>query len=277
MGLLRRMREKKGFSETESMIADYMLEHFRELADASVRQLAKNTYTSSAAIVRFSQKLGFEGYPDFKINFLAEMMRHDDEPEERYFLENDNLPALIDKIMNIGIGAIKETHDLLDPAAVARALHLMRTYDYYDFYGTGSNLYVANMMVDSLMLAGKHSSVHIPPEMQYLQAKDAPKHHLAIFLSCSGENRLLLKLAEELNRQGNSILSVTAHPKSTLAELSTVVLRGVTTEAVNEGGPRVFKLSCLYILHVMWGALLAGMHYKPAIRKSEWLAKNYHL
>lgn len=277
MGLLRRMREKKGFSETESMIADYMLEHFRELADASVRQLAKNTYTSSAAIVRFSQKLGFEGYPDFKINFLAEMMRHDDEPEERYFLENDNLPALIDKIMNIGIGAIKETHDLLDPAAVARALHLMRTHDYYDFYGTGNNLYVAEMMADSLMLAGKRSSVHMSPEMQYLQAKDAPKHHLAVFLSCSGENRLLLKIAEELNRQGNSILSVTAHPKSALAELSTVVLRGITAEAVNEGGPRIFEISCLYILHVMWGALLAGTHYKPAIRKSEWLAKNYYL
>lgn len=276
-GLLRRMKEKDGFSETESMIADYMMEHFRELATASVRQLAKSTYTSSAAIVRFSQKLGFEGYPDFKVRFLAEMMLQINEPRERSFQENDNIPALIDKFMNIGIGAIKEARDLLHPATVTYALHLMRKYDYYDFYGTGNNLYIENMMADRLMLAGKCSSIHVSPETQYLQAKGTSKNHLAILVSCSGENRLLVKIAQELNSHGNSMLCITAHPKSPLAELSTVVLQGVSTDLVNEGGRSVFELSCLYIMNVLWSALLAGSNYQATIQKSEWLAKTYYL
>ena len=153
--LLKRMQEKDGFSETECMIADYMIEHFRELANCSTRQLAKNTFTSSAAIVRFSQKLGFEGYADFKIRFFAEMMQQISEPRERAFTDRDTIPSIIDKLMHMGIGTIKDTHDLLEPASVTRALHLLRKAEYVDFYATGNNLYVAELMSDNLVMAGK--------------------------------------------------------------------------------------------------------------------------
>ena len=117
MANLRRvLQEKQGFSEAESAIADYLVEHFRELGNFSTRQLAKATYTNSAAIVRFTQKLGFEGYVDFKVHFMAEMMQHEDEPPERHFTRKDNVPLIMEKMMYLGINTFKETHDILDPA-----------------------------------------------------------------------------------------------------------------------------------------------------------------
>ena len=74
-GLVKQLQEQNGFSESECMIAEYLLKNFRMLAGMSTRQLAKDTYTNSAAIVRFSQKLGFGGYTEFKVQFLAEMMQ----------------------------------------------------------------------------------------------------------------------------------------------------------------------------------------------------------
>ena len=53
------------------MIATYLLANFRKLAGMSTRQLGKNTYTNSAAIVRFSQKLGFSGYTEFRVQFFS--------------------------------------------------------------------------------------------------------------------------------------------------------------------------------------------------------------
>ena len=70
-GLLKKLNDKTNFSNTEQVIANYIMENFREIGNYSTRQLAKKTFTSSAAIVRFSQKLGFEGYTDFKTKFLA--------------------------------------------------------------------------------------------------------------------------------------------------------------------------------------------------------------
>ena len=60
-GLIKQLQEKEDFSEAEGMIADYLLENFRLIAGMTTRQLAKAAYTNSAAIVRFSQKLGFGG------------------------------------------------------------------------------------------------------------------------------------------------------------------------------------------------------------------------
>lgn len=275
-GLLKRLQEKEGFSETERIVADYMLEHFRELANFSTRQLAKNTFTSSAAIVRFSQKLGFEGYADFKIRFLAEMMQQTSEPKERFFSEKDTIPDIIDKIMHMGTGAIKETHDLLEPASIVRTLHLLSKAKYVDFYATGNNLHTACMMSDGLVLAGKYSTVHMSMAMQYLQAKDVPKDHLSVFITRTGENRLLAQIAQELHRQGNSILCITARPKSTIASLADEVLRAVSAEDMEEGGPRIFLMSSFYILNVIWAALVTRSDLSAVHRKSEWLAKNFH-
>lgn len=66
-GLIKQLQEKEDFSEAEGMIADYLLENFRLIAGMTTRQLAKAAYTNSAAIVRFSQKLGFGGYTEFKV------------------------------------------------------------------------------------------------------------------------------------------------------------------------------------------------------------------
>ena len=60
--LVEQLQAKEGFSPSECILADFLLGNFRLLAGMSTRQLAKETYTNSAAIVRFSQKLGFGGY-----------------------------------------------------------------------------------------------------------------------------------------------------------------------------------------------------------------------
>ena len=64
MNLIKELQEKKGFSDSERTIADYLLKHSRLLPSMTTRQLARETYTSSAAIVRFCQKLGFGGYTE---------------------------------------------------------------------------------------------------------------------------------------------------------------------------------------------------------------------
>ncbi len=75
MKLLKMMQEKEKFSPTEWLIVKYLLENYRELPELSARQLAEKTYTSSAAVVRFCQKLGLKGYAEFKVRFLAEAMQ----------------------------------------------------------------------------------------------------------------------------------------------------------------------------------------------------------
>lgn len=124
--LIKILQEQKDFSETEIMIATYLLANFRKLAGMSTRQLGKNTYTNSAAIVRFSQKLGFSGYTEFRVQFLAEMMQYINHPkgEELVVSTKDSIHSLIDKVTAIEIDTLKETRNMLNPEDFLKALNL---------------------------------------------------------------------------------------------------------------------------------------------------------
>ncbi len=179
-GLVKQLQEKTGFSESEAMIADYLLTHFRMLPGMSTRQLAKETFTSSAAIVRFSQKLGFGGYTEFRVKFLAEMMRYIERPhgDELVMTDRDSVHSLLDKVTSIELDAIKDTRTMLDPADFVRALTLLNKTNHIDFYATDNNLDIANMAASSFIMANKCSTVHPAMTMQYLQATGAPKDHV---------------------------------------------------------------------------------------------------
>ena len=275
-GLLKRMREQEGFSDTERVIADYLLKNFRELGTLSTRQLAGKTYTSSAAIVRFSQKLGFEGYTEFKVKFMAEMMQSVGTPKERFISDKDTVPEVIDKVLLMGQDALKETYGLLEQADVNRALHYLRQARHIGFYTMGDNLNLARMAAANFIMVGKYVSVQESMPLQFLEAYDAPKDHAAIIMSRTGENRLLLEIARRLSLQGNPIICITAASKSSLAEVADVTFQTATTDRLEEFGPRGFMMGATFILTVLYGVLLTRVDYQGAFERDDWLRQHLH-
>lgn len=71
MDLLKRMGEESNFSEREQEVIRYLLANPSE--NLTIRELAERTYTSNATIVRLCRKLGYEGYRQFKVEFIKEM------------------------------------------------------------------------------------------------------------------------------------------------------------------------------------------------------------
>ncbi len=277
-GLVKQLQEKTGFSESEAMIADYLLTHFRMLPGMSTRQLAKETFTSSAAIVRFSQKLGFGGYTEFRVKFLAEMMRYIERPhgDELVMTDRDSVHSLLDKVTSIELDAIKDTRTMLDPADFVRALALLNKTNHIDFYATDNNLDIANMAASSFIMANKCSTVHPAMTMQYLQATGAPKDHVAFFISRTGENRMLLDIAHLLKLRGNSIILLTAAPNSSLASMAEVVFPVATVKSMEELGPRVFLMTAKYVTDILFAVLMTRVDYKNAQQKEQWLNKHFY-
>ena len=170
--LVKILQEQKNFSESESIIATYLLTNFRKLAGMSTRELARNAYTNSAAIVRFSQKLGFTGYTEFKVQFLAEMMQYINHPENGELLvsTHDSIHALIEKVTAIEVDTLKYTRSILNPEDFLKALPLFSKSEHIDFYAMDNNLDIARIAAAGFIMANKCSSVNSSMTMQYLQA-----------------------------------------------------------------------------------------------------------
>ena len=66
--LLKIRAERDQMSAIERRIADFILENAHLLRDYSSQQLANALGISQSSVVKFSQKLGFKGYPDLKFS-----------------------------------------------------------------------------------------------------------------------------------------------------------------------------------------------------------------
>jgi DNA-binding MurR/RpiR family transcriptional regulator len=63
------------FSRSQKDVAQYIVDHLDEVAFQTAEELARRANTSSSTVVRFSQALGFEGYPELQQSARDEYRR----------------------------------------------------------------------------------------------------------------------------------------------------------------------------------------------------------
>ena len=63
------------FSRSQKDVAQYIVDHLDEVAFHTAEELARRANTSSSTVVRFSQALGFEGFPELQSSAREEYRR----------------------------------------------------------------------------------------------------------------------------------------------------------------------------------------------------------
>ena len=64
------------FSRSQKDVAQYVVDHLEEVAFHTAEELARRANTSSSTVVRFSQALGFEGFPELQEAAREEYRHH---------------------------------------------------------------------------------------------------------------------------------------------------------------------------------------------------------
>ena len=67
-------------SESERKIAEYVFKEPKKALHFNVRELAKQSDSSQAAVVRFCKRNGFESFNDFNIRLARDVVRDSGEP-----------------------------------------------------------------------------------------------------------------------------------------------------------------------------------------------------
>ena len=71
------------FSRSQKDVARYIVDHLDEAAFLTAEELARRASTSSSTVVRFSQALGFEGYPELQQAAIEEYRNATDRRQRR--------------------------------------------------------------------------------------------------------------------------------------------------------------------------------------------------
>ena len=260
MRLLKIMQENERFSQTEQAIVQYMLEHPKEVAELTTREIAAKTYTSPAAVFRLTQKLGLKGYNEFRIKFTSEISRVNPESfsiRHRPVTQKDKPEDVVRKIAALEVEAIEETKNEFDIGQLEAILTRMEKAEVINIYAYDQNYALAQMAVYNFMQAKLPVVAYNSMNSQISSALLADKKHLAIIISRSGENRRLIRLAEILKRRGVHTVLLTVSPHSPLVSLcSEYVYIANTTNFLDLGG-MLFSVGVRYFIDTIFAMRLA--------------------
>ena len=270
MSVLIKLRDYRNLSAAENQVREYILKYPKKVLEYTVYELAKESFTSPATVVRLCKKIDIKGFARLKV-LLAE--------ETKYFQDmklnlldtttiekNDSPHAIIEKITNIAVKTIEETRVLVNEKQFMQVARLLQKAVIIDFYGVGASNPVAIDAQFKFMRIGKNVITYQLYDRQYVQAVNSDASHVGLIISYSGETKEMLKLAGILQKNGTPVVAVTSSGENSLNRIADYNLFVTAKETVFRSGAMASRTAQLYIIDILY-ALYCSLDYDESIKK----------
>lgn len=191
-------------NDNDLHIAQFINTHIHACKSMKIQELAAHTHASNASIHRFTKKLGFDGYSDFKsyLKFETEQLQQ---------LPSDSIEGFQQEIKNTFAYLERIDYTLItDKLLEADTIYL---------YGTGlAQLNVAQEAQRVLLTIHKNIIVlHDVHELKMILNKSTPQD-LFFIISLSGESYQIPEITNALQLKQQYFISVTTLKDNNLAQ-----------------------------------------------------------
>ena len=229
--LVKIRSERDQMSAVERRIADYILENAQLLRDYSSQQLANAVGISQSSVVKFTQKLGFKGYPDFKYSVGEAIARADngDNPVQASANADDTYATLAADLWRLKSEA-EETTRLINPTesieAVAKAIAHAADAGKVFLIGLGEDDIHARGFAMKLALLGILTVHNFDTARMTANVSTAGKGDVLLIFSEHGNHPVLCKISRLFRESHGSVISVTrltANPLRAQADMALLV------------------------------------------------------
>lgn len=219
----------------EKKIADYVLSHPNEAVYETIDVLAAHAGASVATVVRFSRRLGYSGFQQFRLALVRENTLE----KERLYeatVTQDNDP--VSQIFNLGIQTLYETEKRLDRTAIKTAVDILLKARRICLMGLGGSNIIAYSAFHMFMRLGLNCHFSLDFHMQLITASQLNEQDAVLLISHTGINTDTIDLKEEIKKHGAKIICLnnSEHSPVTLGSdvsLPVHTMRGLVTESLS--------------------------------------------
>jgi DNA-binding MurR/RpiR family transcriptional regulator len=213
------------FSRSQKDVAQYIVDHLDEAAFQTAEALARRANTSSSTVVRFSQALGFEGFPELQQAARDEYRRRGPQGSETTAAaplfsldQNEFESAIAADHVNVEDTARKVSRSEVDAAvaAIADAPKIL-------IAGTDQMAFFASYLRHMLMLLDLRAELVASPSQESLsRLSRIDEETLVIALSAGRPHPLItrtMKLARHRKARTIAIVDATLSEVAKLAQI----------------------------------------------------------
>lgn len=218
-------------NENDLLIWRYIQNHKKECCSVSIEELAGKCCISRTTISRFTQKLSFEGFREFKLHLKLE---YEEEKAQKDVLLDD---VCLNYIRCIQTAKDMDMQDICEHIFAANRLFI---------FGTGEVQNSAAQMIKRMFMYAKRFFVTLSGKSELTMAlEDLEPDDFMIIISLSGETDLAVKAAKKVKSKGAYLLSITGLSNNTVAKLSDKSLY-ITTNPLMKIGAVSFETCSSY-------------------------------
>lgn len=212
-------------TETEKLLANYILENQEQVAGMSLDELAKVSFSSISTIHRLCKKIGLTGFKEFKIKFVEELYSKMNKPGNIDinfpFKKDDTQFQIANNIKQLYIDTLTNTFSFFNSDQLRDAVDLIYNAEIVDVYAVTNNIQTALNFQDKMQSIGRYVNVSLIPMNQVYRAaaSNNKNKQVAIILSYSGKTPEIKEIALVLKRKEIETLVICSAQENYLTKL----------------------------------------------------------
>lgn len=258
-------------TQSEKLVADYILKHIDDIKTITSHQLAINTNIGQSTIIRFSQKLGYGSFRELLAD-LSAIPRQDIYREEIQIHEsmNDTNRKIIAQYQDI----VEITFQNNKAEIIQQACDMLTRAKKVITFGIGSSSLFCEYLANQLVKMGLLCITSQTPHTIYSLIDQSRKDTVLFLISESGETHEVIKAASIAKERGVPIIAMTRMSKNPLHGYADLLLKTVAFETQTRLNITTMRCSQLYLIDALYLNIMKSnfTKYNKIIARSEVLS-----
>lgn len=268
---------RHSLTNNEAQIAEYLLAKPQSVKDLSSQKLAEAIGVSQSSIVKFTQKLGYKGYPALKLALVESLnAAQSDVQLHGKITLNDDLPALSEKLLASKTSVLNETSKLNDAEVIEVAVQKLLNANRILVAGVGASGLVATDFSYKLQKVGKAANSEPSAHVQLAYVSSFGEGDLVVCISESGNTKDVVAVAELAREVGADVITITSYGKNALIKQSSINLYTVAEQSSIRLSSILSRTSQEFVIDMLFIALTqTSADCRASVGKSNQAVKGF--
>lgn len=258
MSSIIKLKEMQGnLTKSEKKLSEYILKNLEEIKDINTYELAERSGTSQATIIRFSKKLGYTGFPSFKIALSEDLGKRSSKSKEGLIHNeisiDDTYGDIAKKVVFENIAAIKDTFSIIDEESIEDAVELLDKAKKILILGAGYSGLVGRDFHYKLTEIGKISYYDSDTHVQMTNISVMEPEDVIFVISHKGNSQDIYNVVRMGKNRGLRVVSLTRLVDNPISNLADVKLHTVAEDVAFRStaiSSRIAQLSIIDVLYI---------------------------
>ncbi|MGL5001195.1 MAG: MurR/RpiR family transcriptional regulator [Cetobacterium sp.] len=260
-GTLIKLKEfQESFTKNEKKISNFLLGNIEEIKVLNTYDLADKSDVSQASVVRFAKKLGFKGFPEFKIALAGDIAMKNNETNINIIYDeikfDDATEILAKKVVYENIKSVDDTFKILKFEEIEKAAETIHAAKRIFILGAGFSGIVARDFQYKLWELGKNVIFETDQHIQLTNASTAGEGDVVFVISYSGQTLDIYQSILEFKEKDVKVITLTKFASNPIKDIGDIALSTIVEKSNLRSTSLSSRMAQLTVIDILYIKLI---------------------